>query len=206
MKKIPEILRALDRLSSLTVQGRRNEQPGAFYGRMHYVNGMRRCAMELANWIVEDDQQRTKLAEVFDELHVDEYAQKLSKNGRALTLSVYLDSDLIDLIAERGLKTSDSINNALALYYLSQFRESSRQVRRESNLEARERGPFRCSLDEDLYERLEEQVSEIQTKFGVQKARSSIVNGALRLYLWVTELLAERELSLVEEPCGISPG
>jgi hypothetical protein len=199
MKSLEQILAALNRLSRITVQGVSNEDRGVLYGRMNYVDGMRRSAIEIANWIVSDEEEM--LAEAVRSLSGSRGG--LGSNGRSFNLKVNLDPDLMEAISENNWKLSEVINNALALSYLKQMRTSNRLDRRQRTLRE---GPFygktayTVALDEDLHEALEEHVEELKKRFGMRQPRAQLVSSALRNYFWALNVLdGDRNFELPKE-------
>jgi len=176
---------------------------GKFYGRMHYVEGMRRAASELASWMVGDNAEEIAQAlsvirksEHNSEIHTER--PKIRSNGRALLKKVQLEPDIIDEVRARGWKISDAVNNALALVYLKQLRDSSRASRRASpqNKPTKNgRVVTRISIDEDLYEYLNEHAMRASRDYEVQPYRTSLMNSALRIYLWIDGFLSEHAQS-----------
>lgn len=189
MKSPQQIISALNRLSSFSVKSRPNEDIGVFYGRMNYADGLRDAAIEIANWIVSDEDEELKSA--LENLKDDN--TKLSSNGRSFNLKLTLDADLVTEIDKRKWKISDAANNALALFYLKQLRASNRLDKRQPTLR---KGPFygrtsyTIALDEDLHEALSEHVEELSHRYGLRSTRSRLVNGMLRNYLWALDVLA----------------
>ena len=182
MKTTDEILGALEKLSRMKFEPEQSESPGEFYARLHYVDGIRRAAMELANWIAGDE-----VDEMAESLRQLEQApeSKLKSNGRAINLQVQIEPDLIDEIHARRLRLSDAVNNALALYCLKQMRMSNRSLRNpQAHLSPNKSGRIcaHISVDEDLVESLYQRV-------GAQGSKNSVLNGALRLYLWSLDVL-----------------
>ena len=200
MKSRAEIMEALDKISRIALQKNEGETTGEFYGRMHFVDGLRRCAMELSNWIISDSglavhEAISLLHEAGDEddsiPDCDENSG-LSSNGRARNLKVQIEPDLVAEIDRREMKLSDALNNALALYYKKQLRRSMRSARRSPRKKSDWRyGRLiqRISIDEDLYDELNEQMDAIAAQYDVQRYRASIVNATLRMYLWASGLI-----------------
>ena len=200
MKTRSQIMRALEKLSRIALKSNEGETPGEFYGRVHFVDGIRRCAMELANWINSDGGKRVH--DAMDELH-DADSPAVYSNGRARYLKVQIEPDLAEEVKRREMKLSDALNNALALHYKKQLRRSRRATRREPQWdESFRHGRLiqRVSIDEDLIEELNEQVDQIASKFKVQRYRSSILNASLRMYLWAYDMIdIEPECELPHE-------